>query len=92
MVIGNFDAFSQNTSLINAIQDNLPELKNHFENLKNLTSQPGSQTTFDSAINSFYWIFDCVPLLAPHIDSYEMPFFRARPNDKKNTLFSWGLS
>lgn len=88
MISKSFDAFSKNKSLIDAIQDNLPELKSHFENLKRLTTQSGSQATFDSAINSFYWIFDCVPLLGPYLDSYELPFFRARPNDKKNVLFN----
>lgn len=88
MISKNFEAFSQNKSLINSIQDNLPELKRYFKELQKLTTQPGSQATFDIAINAFYRIFDCVPLPGPYIDSYEMPFFRARPNNKKNVLFS----
>lgn len=88
MITRNFDDFADNKSLISSIQGNLSELKKHFENLKSLAAKTGSQENFNSAIDSFYWIFDCVPLPGPFLDSYDMPFFRARPNDKKNVLFS----
>lgn len=88
MIVPDFEGFASNKALFASIEQNLQDLKKHFEILKGLVSKPANQTNFDSAINAFYWLFDCIPLIGPYIDSYDMPLFRAWANDKKNVLFS----
>lgn len=88
MISKNFEAFSNNKSLISGIQNNLKDLKRNFDMLRKLTEEPGSQKNFDTAINAFYYIFDHIPLPGPYLDSTELSFFRARANDRKNVLFN----
>ncbi|WPV01917.1 hypothetical protein SNE26_09040 [Mucilaginibacter sp. cycad4] len=84
----NMHLLAKNSELIAQIHEELPNLKSEFENIKSLRNQTVNDENFNSAINSVYQIFQYVPLLTSHLNSFDMPLFRARPNDQKNVLFS----
>ncbi|TCD17460.1 hypothetical protein EZ456_22860 [Pedobacter psychrodurus] len=82
-----FQTFANNKELIANIESNLDYLNDQFNVLKDLTKITVSDESFNQAITAFYKVFELIPLLAPHINSYEMPFFRARHNKIKNKLY-----
>lgn len=81
-------SLSQNKILIAEVHENLNELESEFLKVQSLFIHPVTDVNFNAAITSFYKIFILVPLMKSRIDAKGMPMFRARPNEKKNILFS----
>jgi hypothetical protein len=84
----NMQLLAKSTEVIRQLHEELPNLITEFESIKSLRDHSVNDENFNKAINSFYQIFQYVPLLTSHLDSLDMPLFRARPNDQKNVLFT----